>query len=210
MNTHNFSSNHTGGDKSLLNYLKGSMMLLESLCHGHVAEELSSNMDQAVKCVVTALSQGHPLLVCGNGGSASDAMHIAGELVGRFHINRKAYKVISLSSDPAILTCLANDFGYETVFERQVEAYGEKDGVLLGISTSGKSPNVLRAFKKAQDMGMTTIGLTGQGGHHDKMGGCDIILSVPSPSTPRIQEIHTCLYHYLCARVEEVLASAAH
>ncbi|MBS0185113.1 MAG: SIS domain-containing protein [Proteobacteria bacterium] len=202
--------NHTGGDKSLSSYLKGSVMLLESLCHGHIAEDLSFHMDQAIQSIVKALSQGLPLLVCGNGGSASDALHIAGELVGRFHINRKAFKVISLSSDPAILTCLANDFGYETVFERQVEAYGEKGGVLLGISTSGKSPNVLRAFKKAQLMEMTTIGLTGQGGQHNKMGGCDILLAVPSPSTPRIQEIHTCLYHYLCARVEEILAANFH
>lgn len=194
-------------DTSLLNYLKASMILLESLCHGHIGEELSSLMDQAVQSVVTALSHGHPLLVCGNGGSASDAMHIAGELVGRFHINRKAFKVISLSSDPAILTCLANDFGYETVFERQVEAYGEPGGILLGISTSGKSPNVLNAFKKAKSLGMTTLGLTGQNGRYDKMEACDIVLAVPSPSTPRIQEIHTCLYHYLCARVEEALSA---
>ncbi len=205
MTSDSFHPSH-GSDKSLLTYLKGSMMLLESLCHGPLGEDLASHMDQAIESIVIALSQGRPLLVCGNGGSASDAMHIAGELVGRFHLNRKAFKVISLSSDPAILTCLANDFGYETVFERQVEAYGEPGGVLLGISTSGKSPNVLRAFKKAKSMGMITIGLTGQGGDHNKMADCDIILSVPSPATPRIQEIHTCLYHYLCARVEEALA----
>lgn len=201
-----FRSGHSGSEKSLLSYLKGSIMLLESLCHGHTAEDLSSQMEKAIQAIVKSLSQGSVFLVCGNGGSASDAMHIAGELVGRFHINRKAFKVISLAADPAILTCLSNDFGYETVFERQVEAYGEEGGVFLGISTSGKSPNVLRALEKAKALGMTTIGLTGQGGHHNKMGGCDILLSVPSPSTPRIQEVHACLYHYLCARVEEALA----
>lgn len=196
-------------ETSLLNYLKGVVMLLDSLCKGHTGEELSFQMEQAIRSIVAALSQGRPFLVCGNGGSASDAMHIAGELVGRFHKNRKAFKVISLSSDPAILTCLANDFGYDTVFERQVEAYGQEGGVVLGISTSGKSPNVLKALEKAKEMKMTTIGLTGQGGQHSKMGGCDIVISVPSPSTPRIQEVHVCLYHYLCARVEEILSKTA-
>ena len=194
-------------EKSLLSYLKGAAILLDSLCQDHAGQELSLHMDRAIQVIVKALTQGRPLLVCGNGGSASDAMHIAGELVGRFHMNRKALKVISLSSDPAILTCLSNDFGYETVFERQVEAYGEEGGVLLGISTSGKSLNVLKAFEKAKEMGMITVGLTGQGGYHTNMKNCDIILAVPSPSTPRIQEVHICLYHYLCARIEEAFIS---
>ena len=149
----------------------------------------------------------YPLLVCGNGGSASDAMHIAGELVGRYLKERPAYNVIALSANPAVLTAWSNDYDFSTVYSRQVEAYGEKGGVLLGISTSGNSQNVIEAMKVARDIGMTTIALTGDGG-----GLCasqaDILIDVPSRLTPRVQEVHICIYHYLCQRVEEELTGA--
>ena len=158
-------------------------------------------MEAAVETSVIALRTGKPLLVCGNGGSASDAMHITGELVGRFLKERRAYKAICLSSNPAILTAWSNDYSYDTVFSRQVEAYGETGAVLIGISTSGTSKNVLAAFEQARKMGMKTIALTGEGGVA-LAGSVDHLLAVPSRSTPLIQQVHICLYHYLCEAIE--------
>lgn len=161
----------------------------------------AARVEPAVDAVAAALKAGKPLLVCGNGGSASDAMHITGELVGRFLKERKALKCICLSSNPAVLTAWSNDYSFETVFARQVEAYGEAGGVILGLSTSGNSVNVVKAFEAARALGMTTIGLTGQGG--GKMAPLtDILIDVPSRSTPMIQQIHICLYHYICEAVE--------
>jgi len=160
--------------------------------------------EQAIAAIVTAFCNKRPLLVCGNGGSASDAMHIAGEMVGRFLKERAAQKCIALSSNPAVLTAWANDYSYVTVFSRQVEAYGESGGVVWGISTSGNSPNVVEALAQAKKMGMTTIGMTGKNGA--KMAPlCDILLDVPSTETPIIQQVHVCLYHYICQKVEEAL-----
>jgi D-sedoheptulose 7-phosphate isomerase len=155
----------------------------------------------AVDGIVRALSAGKPLLVCGNGGSACDAMHITGELVGRFLHERRAWKVICLSSNPAVLTACSNDYGYDTVFSRQVEAYGEAGAALLGISTSGNSANVIAALEQARKMGMTTIALTGEGG--GRMASlADHLLAAPSRHTPLIQQVHLCIYHYLCQEVE--------
>jgi len=164
-------------------------------------------VERAVAAAVAALSADKPLLVCGNGGSAADSMHIAGELVGRFLADRRALKVMALAADSAFLTAWANDVAYEGVFARQVEAYGEKGGVLLAISTSGRSKNVVAAVQAAKVKGMTTIGLTGQGGA--TLGPMvDILLDVPSTSTPLIQQAHICLYHYICAEIERRIASA--
>src|ERR1700691_3796154 len=121
-------------------------------------------MDSAVDSVCNALSDGKPFLICGNGGSAADAMHITGELVGRFLKERRAYRAICLSSNPSVLTAWANDYSYDSVFSRQVEAYGEPGAAILGISTSGNSANVIEAFRQARSMGMTAIALTGDGG----------------------------------------------
>ncbi len=184
-------------------YLAGSVALLEKAR----ASGLDARAEQAIARIADALTQRLPLLVCGNGGSASDAMHIAGELVGRFLVERPGFKVIALGVDPAVLTAWSNDYGYETVFSRQVEAYGEPGGVLLGISTSGNSPNVLRAFEAARERGMTTIALTGEGG--GKLAPlADILLDVPSRATPRIQEMHSCLYHFICQHIEARCAAA--
>lgn len=162
--------------------------------------------EHAIVAIGEALGAGKPMLVCGNGGSASDAMHIAGELVGRFLKERKALNCICLSSNPSVLTAWSNDYSYETVFSRQVEAYGAQGGVILGISTSGNSANVVEAFKVAKSLGMTTIGLTGEGG--GKMAEVtDILVDVPSRSTPLIQQVHICLYHYICEQVEARLAA---
>jgi D-sedoheptulose 7-phosphate isomerase len=169
------------------------------------AADLGDAMDRAVALCVAALRDGRPLLVCGNGGSAADAQHIVGELVGRFLHERRALKAICLSSSPTVLTAWSNDYSFETVFSRQVEAYGEAGGVLLGISTSGNSPNVVRALQAARTLGMGTIGLTGEGG--GRMAEfCDVSLAVPSRSTPMIQQIHIVFYHCLCAAVESAFA----
>jgi len=159
-------------------------------------------MDEAVDAVVDAMKSGKPLLVCGNGGSAADAMHITGELVGRFLRERRALKAICLSDNPAVLTAWSNDYSYDTVFSRQVEAYGERGAVILGLSTSGSSKNVIAAFQQARKMEMTTIALTGEGG--GELGRhTDYLLAAPSRCTPFIQQVHICLYHYLCAQIEE-------
>jgi D-sedoheptulose 7-phosphate isomerase len=162
-------------------------------------------IEQAVAIVTTALAADKPLLICGNGGSASDAMHIAGELVGRFLKERRALKAIALGADPAVLTAWGNDYSYEDVFARQVHAYGETGGVLLAISTSGRSKNVIAAVDVAKQKGMTTIALTGKGGG-TLATMVDLLLAVPSTETPLIQQAHICLYHYLCAEVETRIA----
>ncbi|MBL0125315.1 MAG: D-sedoheptulose 7-phosphate isomerase [Betaproteobacteria bacterium] len=166
---------------------------------------LPARIESAISILTGALKVRNPVLVCGNGGSASDAMHISGELVGRFLRERPAYNVLALSVNTSVLTAWSNDYTYETVFSRQVEAHGHAGGVLWGISTSGNSPNVLRALAAAREMGMKTIGLTGAGG--GKMAPlCDVLLDVPSRETPRIQEMHVVLYHFMCEQVESVLA----
>jgi D-sedoheptulose 7-phosphate isomerase len=167
-----------------------------------------NEIDAAITLIVTALRAGKALLICGNGGSAADALHIAGELVGRFLIERPALKVIALTADSAILTAWSNDYGYEDVFARQVEAYGEPGAVLLGLSTSGNSKNVVRAFAKARRLGLYTIALTGSGGGQ-LAALSDILLAVPSTHTPSIQEVHLCLYHYLCQKIEAAFVQAS-
>ncbi|MGQ9370051.1 D-sedoheptulose-7-phosphate isomerase [Azospirillum sp. ST 5-10] len=187
---------------SLHAYLERSVEVLR-----HTMERLdAARVEAAVDAIAGALAANRALLVCGNGGSAADAQHITGELVGRFLKERRGLKAICLSSNPAVLTAWSNDYSYETVFSRQVEAYGEPGGVILGISTSGNSGNVLAAFTAARQAGMTTIALTGEGG--GKMAAAsDILLDVPSRSTPLIQQVHICLYHYICERVEAALAA---
>lgn len=164
-----------------------------------------AKVDAATRAVVTALAAGLPLLVCGNGGSAADAQHIAAELVGRFLRERRGLRVICLADNAPVLTAWANDYSYETVFSRQVEAYGVEGAVLLGLSTSGNSANVVAAFARAREMGMVTIAMTGEGG--GRMAPlADHLLAVPSRSTPLIQQAHLCLYHYLCEAIERELA----
>jgi D-sedoheptulose 7-phosphate isomerase len=161
-----------------------------------------AKVETAASHVVKALRSERPVLVCGNGGSAADAMHITGELVGRFLLERKALPIICLTSNAAFITAWANDYDYDTVFSRQVEAYGRSGGVIIGLSTSGNSVNVLRAFDAAQKLSMTTVALTGEGG--GKLAAkSNVLLDVPSRSTPLVQQVHICIYHYLCQRIEE-------
>lgn len=189
---------------SINDYLTESAALLKRCGEG----DLSARVEEAIRQIVATLKGDRCLLVCGNGGSASDAMHIAGELVGRYLKERRAFKVVALSADPVIITAIGNDYGYEHVFERQVEALAETNGILLALSTSGNSPNVVNACKKAKALCMYTIALTGAGGGKLK-GIADILIDVPSSSTPRIQEAHLSLYHYICQQVEAALANTA-
>jgi D-sedoheptulose 7-phosphate isomerase len=135
-------------------------------------------------------------------------MHLTGELVGRFLLERRPLNAICLTSNSALVTAWANDYSYDTVFSRQTEAYGREGGVLLGISTSGTSKNVVTAFQQARAMGMHTVALTGEGG-----GALaplsDFLFAVPSGSTPLIQQVHLCLYHYFCGEIERQLAGSA-
>jgi D-sedoheptulose 7-phosphate isomerase len=177
----------------------------ETLLAATRALALDAAMDAAVAATATALGANRPLLVCGNGGSAADASHIVGEMVGRFLKERRALKAICLASNNAVLTAWSNDYSFETVFARQVEAYAEPGAVLLGISTSGNSKNVVLALEAAKARGMVTVGMTGEGG--GRMAPlCDHLFAVPSRSTPAIQQVHLCLYHHFCASVEAALA----
>lgn len=186
----------------LSSYLDESIAVLQ-----RTKEALDTTIvETAVARIADALGSGKPLLVCGNGGSASDAQHITGELVGRFLKERRGLNAICLSSNPAVLTAWANDYSYETVFSRQVEAYGQPGGVLLGLSTSGNSPNVVAAFTAARAMGMTTVAMTGEGGGRLRALS-DLLIDVPSRHTPLIQQAHICLYHYICEHVEIRLAA---
>lgn len=187
---------------SITEYLQSSIRLLQS-CLDHAG---TTNVDLAIYEIVRSFEHGKPLLVCGNGGSASDAMHITGELVGRFLKERRALNCICLSSNPAVLTAWANDYSFETLFARQVEAYGSAGATLLGLSTSGNSKNVVEAFKCAKALGMKTIALTGAGGGALAQHA-NVLVDVPSQSTPLIQQAHLCLYHYICERVEAKLSS---
>lgn len=167
-------------------------------------EALLRSIDLAAAVCIRALSGDCKILFCGNGGSAADAQHIAAELTGRFTKDRPALYAEALHVNTSTLTAIANDYGYEHVFARQVEAMGRKGDILFGLSTSGNSPNVLLAMQKARKLEMTTIGMTGAKESH-LSDYADILISVPSTDTARIQEVHLMIGHILCALIEERL-----
>jgi D-sedoheptulose 7-phosphate isomerase len=165
---------------------------------------LANEVDQVVGMVARSMAAGGVLLVCGNGGSAADAQHIAAELTGRFFRDRRALPAIALHGNTSSLTAIGNDYGYDEVFAREVEAHGRQGDVLFALSTSGNSRNVVRAIETARDKQMTVVGLTGE--HGGKMRDlCDVCLCVPSRSTPRIQECHILIGHTICELVEQIL-----
>lgn len=169
-----------------------------------IAEKLSDEISKAALAVIDCLKRGGKVILLGNGGSAADAQHLAGELVGRFKMERDALPVMSLSANTSILTALANDYGYDTTFARQIEAWVKEGDVVFGISTSGNSTNVLEGIKRAKELGAKTIGLTGgNGGRLSRI--VDLALVVPSSDTPRIQEGHITIGHIICHIVEEAL-----
>ncbi len=164
----------------------------------------AGKIEQIASLIVKALSNDKKLLFVGNGGSASDSQHLAAEFVGRFEKNRKALRALALTTDTSILTAVANDYGFESVFERQIEAIGKQGDILYASSTSGRSANILRACNKARKLGLTVIGLSGS---EDSSFNeyCDIIVSVPSIKTSRIQEAHMLIGHTICELVEKDL-----
>src|SRR5580698_5244035 len=166
-----------------------------------------SQISRVVDLLVQRLSAGNKLLVCGNGGSAADAMHICAELVGRFFKERRALPAIALNTDPAVLTAWSNDYGYQSVFSRQVEALAKPGDVVWGISTSGNSRNVVAALKTARELGASTIALTGQGGGA-MADYADVLLDVPLSVTPRIQEVQSVTYHIICEAVEAAVCKS--
>ena len=152
----------------------------------------------------TALRAGRKVLLFGNGGSASDAQHVAGELVGRFQMERRALPAIALNTDTALLTSVGNDYGYEQIYARQVQGLAQPGDVVVGISTSGNSPNILRGVEMGREIGAVTIGFTGKGG--GKLAQiADLCLTVPSPVTTRVQETHITVWHVLCDMLERRL-----
>lgn len=170
-------------------------------------EALLAAVAAAAGACITCMRAGGKILLAGNGGSAADAQHIAGEFVSRFMFDRPGLPAIALTTDTSILTAIGNDYGYESLFARQVQAHGNNGDVFIGYSTSGKSPNILRAFCEARDRGLVCIGLTGnRGGPMREL--CDHLLEVPSGVTPKIQEGHLVLGHILCGLVESAIFRA--
>jgi D-sedoheptulose 7-phosphate isomerase len=171
-------------------------------------ETLMAVTSAAADACVTSLKNGGKVLLAGNGGSAADAQHIAGELVSRFMFDRPGLASMALTTDTSILTAIGNDYGYEKLFERQVQANGNAGDIFIGYSTSGKSPNILKAFEAARKAGLVTIGLTGNRGG-PMLELCDHLLAVPSDCTPKIQEGHLVLGHIICGIIEEKIFGAA-
>lgn len=165
---------------------------------------LAVPLQQAAAAIISCLEGGGKVLACGNGGSAADAQHFAAELVNRFEINRPGMAAVALTHDASVITSIANDFSFAEVFSRQVEALGRPGDVLLAISTSGDSENIVAAARAAADIGMQTIALTGKDG--GALGRCQhatLQLNIAHPSTPRIQEMHITCLHILCALVDQ-------
>ena len=165
-------------------------------------KNLQANIEKIVEFSVKAFKDDKKILFCGNGGSASDAQHIAAELSGRFYTNRPPLYAEALHVNSSYMTAVANDFGYDETYARMLEACGRKGDILVGISTSGNSLNVVKALKKANELGLTTVGFTGsKGGEINSI--CDIMIKVPSDDTPRIQEVHILVGHIICQLIEE-------
>lgn len=190
--------------EQVISALRGTADMLRAMSDDPVVSDV---LCASVDAVVDAMRSGRKVLIAGNGGSAADAQHIAGEFVSRFAFDRPGLPAVALTTDTSILTAIGNDYGYERLFARQVQALGMPGDVFIGISTSGNSPNVIRAFEEARRIGMVTIGMTGnRGGPMIEL--CDHLLAVHSGDTPRIQEGHIVLAHALCLLVEQAMFPA--
>jgi D-sedoheptulose 7-phosphate isomerase len=155
--------------------------------------------------IIAALRAGNKLLIIGNGGSAADAQHIAAEIIGRYKQDRPGYAAIALTTDTSALTAIANDYGFEQIFARQVEGLGQRGDVLLALSTSGRSANILAALRKAREQGLVTIGFTGIKGEAPLGAACDHLFVSPSDDTPVVQQIHLTIAHGICDEVEQAM-----
>jgi len=187
------------------------LKMIEKELHAHqqtiekTIQVMIPQIEEASKTVVETLKKGNKVLLCGNGGSASDAQHIAAELAGRYKSERRGLAGIALNTDTSVMTAISNDYGYDRVFDRQVEALAREGDLLIGISTSGDSMNIMSAFAVAKLLGCRTIGLSGkEGGEINRI--CHLNLIVPSNDTPRIQEMHILIGHILCQAVDDAFA----
>lgn len=167
-----------------------------------VIEKIIPDVETASRIAIETLKNGNKILLCGNGGSAADAQHIAAELTGRYKSERRGLPGIALTTDTSALTAIANDYGYERVFDRQVEALANRGDLLIAISTSGNSPNILSALKTARELGCQTIGLSGRDGGLMN-DACDLNIVIPSEDTPRIQEMHILVGHTICQAIDD-------
>lgn len=183
------------------NRIKEAIDNLNKLCFDVTTIKLISDV---ANLIVDAIKSGNKLIICGNGGSAADAQHVAGEFMCRFYKDREPLPAIALTTDTSVLTSISNDYSYDDVFSRQVKALGKSGDVLLGISTSGSSGNVLEAFKTAQVMGVKTVLLTGET-EKAIAAHSNIVIKTPSSDTPRIQEMHLLIEHIICEIVEKEL-----
>jgi D-sedoheptulose 7-phosphate isomerase len=180
-------------------HLKQSLAGLER-ANGDAA--LLATAGAIASAMIAALRAGNKILLIGNGGSAADAQHIAAEIIGRYKQDRPAYAALALTTDTSALTAIANDYGFEQVFARQIEGLGQRGDVLLAISTSGRSPNIVAALRTARERGLVTIGFTGSKGQ--SLGAlCDHLLVSPSDDTPVIQQIHLTVAHGICDQIEQ-------
>jgi D-sedoheptulose 7-phosphate isomerase len=188
-------------DKFIHAQIEQARVLLDAMLSD---ANLTKSANQAANTCITALKAGKKLLFAGNGGSAGDSQHMAGEFVSRFNFDRPGLAAIALTVDTSILTAIGNDYGYEFSFSRQIEALGSEGDVFFAYSTSGNSPNILKALEAAKKKNMVTVGMTGnRKGKMDAM--CDVCVCIPSASTPKIQEGHLVIGHAICGLVEEVL-----
>lgn len=188
-------------EKFINNQVQNSLNVKKTILEN---EDIMKMIQTVSQITIDAYKNGKKTLIAGNGGSAADAQHIAGEFVSKFYFDRPGLASLALTTDTSILTAIGNDYGYEKLFSRQVQANGVKGDVFIGISTSGNSKNVIEALKECKEKGIITVGLTGQtGGLMAEM--CDYCVKVPSPETPRIQEAHILIGHIICAVVEEEL-----
>jgi D-sedoheptulose 7-phosphate isomerase len=183
--------------EKIISAVKDSVRVKEA-----VLKSQTQNIERAASVIIDSLKKGGKVLLFGNGGSAADSQHIAAELVGRFKAERKALAAIALSTDTSAVTAIANDYGYNTVFARQVEALGKSGDVAIGISTSGNSANVIAGLKKAGRLGLRTIALAGGNGGKMK-GAAEVSIIVASKDTPRVQESHIMIGHILCGLIED-------
>ena len=180
---------------------------LDGLTKAVRSNELLATTHIIARVVADALKSGNKLLLVGNGGSAADAQHIAAEIVGRYKQERAGWAAIALTTDTSALTAIANDYGFEQVFARQVQGLAKRGDVLFALSTSGRSPNILAAIKVARDLGVTTVGFTGAKGESMR-ASCDHLFVSPTDDTPVIQQVHMMAMHAICDEVEQVLIGA--
>ncbi len=190
--------------EKIKNIIQASIDTKQSLLND---ETLLRTIESIVDIIVKAFEGGHRIYFCGNGGSAADAQHLAAEFSGRFYTNRKALPAEALHTNTSYLTAVANDYGYEMVYARLIDGVGEAGDILVGLSTSGNSSNIILAFEAAREKGITTIGFTGLSGGQMKSIS-DHLVNVPSTDTPRIQESHIMVGHIVCQLVEEKLFPA--